>query len=408
MSVRPLRTPSYRRHKPTGQAVVTLSGRDFYLGRYGSRESRAEYDRLVTEWLSNGRGLPRPASADGSDITINEMLLAFDTWAEAYYRKGGVITGEVTNIRYAIKLLRQLYGSTMAREFGPLQLKTVRQAIAESGLCRNEVNRRTRIIVRAFRWAVSEGMIPPSVHHGLQAVSGLRRGRCDVRESEPVKPVPDAFVEAVRPHVSRRIWTMIELQRLTGMRPGEVCTMRTIDVDTTGRIWIYTPESHKTEHHGRDRKIYLGPTAQTILRPWLRAELTAYLFSPAESEAERRDEQRRNRKSRVQPSQPNRRRRPRTRAGERYDPNSYRQAIQNAIRKANREAERLAEAEGREFAPIPDWHPNMLRHAAATRLRREFGLDVARAVLGHSSPAVTEVYAELDATKAWEAMERIG
>jgi integrase len=57
---------------------------------------------------------------------------------------------------------------------------------------------------------------------------------------------------------------------------------------------------------------------------------------------------------------------------------------------------------------IPLWHPNQLRHNAATRLRREFGLDVARAVLGHSSPAVTEVYAELDGAKAAEAMERVG
>ena len=46
----PVRTPSYRLHKPTGQAVVTLDGRDLYLGRHGSPESRTEYDRLVTEW----------------------------------------------------------------------------------------------------------------------------------------------------------------------------------------------------------------------------------------------------------------------------------------------------------------------------------------------------------------------
>ena len=69
----------------------------------------------------------------------------------------------------------------------------------DSGLCRNEVNRRVRHDLRAFKWAVGEEMVPPSVHHGLQAVPGLRRGRADVRESEPVKPVPDAFVDAVRP-----------------------------------------------------------------------------------------------------------------------------------------------------------------------------------------------------------------
>jgi integrase len=358
---------------------------------------------MIAEWLANGRTVLQPASAHGSDITINELLLAFLGWAESYYRKAGRITGEVTNIRYAVRTLRELYGETLARDFGPSQLKTVRQAIIETGICRNEVNRRTRIIVRAFKWTVAEGMIPPSVHHGLQAVSGLRRGRCDARETEPVQPVPESLVNAIRPHVSRRIWAMVELQHLTGMRPGEVCTMRTIDVDTSGRVWIYTPESHKTEHHGRARKIYLGPAAQEILRPWLRSELPEYLFSPAEAEVERRGQQRRERKTRLQPSQQNRRRRrPRKCPGARYTNDSYRQAIQGGIVKANREIERIG------GDPIPRWHPNQLRHNAATRLRREFGLDVARAVLGHSSPVVTEVYAELDEAKAAEAMASIG
>ncbi len=205
-----------------------------------------------------------------------------------YYVKNGKPTTEPVNIRLAIRPLRQLYGHTLAREFGPLRLKTVRQAMIDSGLCRSEINKRVRHVLRAFKWAVGEEMVPPSLHHGLKAVPGLRRGRADVRESEPVRPVPDAFVDAIRPHVSRQVWAMVELQRLSGMRPGEVCSMRTIDVDTSGRVWIYTPESHKTEHHGRERRIYLGPKAQEILRPWLRPELTAYLFSPAEAEAERR------------------------------------------------------------------------------------------------------------------------
>jgi integrase len=81
---------------------------------------------------------------------------------------------------------------------------------------------------------------------------------------------------------------------------------------------------------------------------------------------------------------------------------SYRQAIGYGIDKANRA---IREAGGDE---IPYWHPNQLRHNAATRLRREFGLDVARAVLGHASPVVTEVYAEIDGAKASEAMERVG
>jgi integrase len=394
MSVRSLRTPSYRHHKPTGQAVVTLNGKDIYLGRYGSPESRAEYDRLIAEWLSNGRTLLVAASGTDSDLTINELLLAYLKFAETYYVKNGKPTKEPVNIGLALRPLRKLYGHTFARDFGPLKLKTVRQAMIDAGNCRNEVNKRTRTTVRVFKWAVENEMIPPSVHHGLKAVSGLRRDQANVRESKPVKPVPEAFVDAIRPHVSRQVWAMIGLQRLTGMRPGEVCIMRTCDLDTSGRVWIYTPETHKTEHHGRERKIYIGPSAQAILREWLRTDLSGYLFSPREAMEEYRTELRRNRKTPMTPSQKarTRKRKPRKEPGERYDTDSYGRAIKYGCKRAC----------------VPKWHPNQLRHNAATRLRKEFGLDVARAVLGHSSPAVTEVYAELDGAKAAEAMERVG
>ena len=65
---------------------------------------------------------------------------------------------------------------------------------------------------------------------------------------------------------------MVDLQRITGMRPEEVCIMRTGDIDRSGSIWVYRPGSHKTEHHGHDRKVYLGPKAQEILRDWLRGD----------------------------------------------------------------------------------------------------------------------------------------
>jgi hypothetical protein len=43
------RTSSYRHHKPSGQAVVTIDGKNSYLGRYSSESSREEFDRLVAE-----------------------------------------------------------------------------------------------------------------------------------------------------------------------------------------------------------------------------------------------------------------------------------------------------------------------------------------------------------------------
>lgn len=369
------RTPSYRHHKPSGQAVVTLSGRDVYLGKHGSPESRAEYDRLVAEWLSAGRRLPTAATGAASELSVNEVILAYLKFADAYYTKGGKPTIEPGNIRLSVRLLKKLYGHTNARDFGPLGLKAVRQAMIEGGGCRSEINRRVGRIVRLFKWATSEEMVPPSVHQTLQTVPGLRRGRADVRESKPVKPASEADVAAIRPHVARQVWAMIEVQRLSGMRPGEVVSMRTFDIDTSGRVWTYSPPQHKTEHHGKTRLIQLGPKAQAVLGPWLRPDPAEYLFSPAEAEAERKATLRAARKTPVQPSQVSRAKtKPARRVGSLYTVELYRRAIANGCKKAG----------------VAHWHPHQLRHSAATHLRREFGIDVARAVLGYSSPAVTD------------------
>ena len=80
------RIPSYRLHTPTGQAVVTISGKDFYLGKHDSPMRHAAYKRLIAEWLANHQLESRPAS---SSRTVNEILLAYLRHAQQYYRKHG-------------------------------------------------------------------------------------------------------------------------------------------------------------------------------------------------------------------------------------------------------------------------------------------------------------------------------
>ncbi len=123
-----LRTPSYRLHRPSGQAVVTLNGHHIYLGTHGSPESRAEYDRLLAEWLTNCRRLPTSVAVAGSDLTVNELAVAYLRYADSYYVKDGRPTSEQHNLRQAVRPLRQLYGHTLASAFGPLTLKAVRSA----------------------------------------------------------------------------------------------------------------------------------------------------------------------------------------------------------------------------------------------------------------------------------------
>ena len=70
-----VRVPKYRRHRASGQAVVTLSGRDHYLGPYGCPESCSRYTEAVGRWLANGRqAMPEAREAPRS---VTEVLLPF-------------------------------------------------------------------------------------------------------------------------------------------------------------------------------------------------------------------------------------------------------------------------------------------------------------------------------------------
>jgi integrase len=416
------RTPSLCLHKGSGQAVVRIDGKDHYLGKYGTPESEAEYDRLIGEWLANGRCLPKVGVKQG--LSVNELILAYWRHAEQHYRRpDGDPSDELHCIRSAMRPLRALYGHTAADDFGPLALKAVRQKMVETKgptgrlWSRRFVNASVGRIKAMFKWAAENELVPGPVYHALLTVRGLQRGRSGARETGPVKPVPEAFVDAVQPFVTPPVRAMIDLQLLTGMRPGEVVLLRAIDIDMTGKVWLYRPREHKTAWRGHDRVIALGPRAQEIVRRHLKPNVEAYLFSPRDAMEAHRAERRRRRKTKVQPSQVSRRQaRPKRQPGERYTVDSYRAAVQRGIEAANKAGLCDAcKAPGVEelcaacrLRQVPQWHPHQLRHTKATEIRREAGLDAARAVLGHRSPAITEVYAELDVGRAAEVMEKLG
>jgi integrase len=54
------------------------------------------------------------------------------------------------------------------------------------------------------------------------------------------------------------------------------------------------------------------------------------------------------------------------------------------------------------------WHPGQLRHNAATWLRKEFGVELARIILGHATAFTTEIYAEADRQQAMEVVGKVG
>lgn len=382
------RTPKYSLHKPTGQARVQINGKTYYLGKYDSPESHERYERLISEWFGSA------FDADRETLTISRLAILYVEFARQYYRKNGKETSEVACIQLALRQLVKKCGREKASKFGARRLKDVREGMIALNWSRTGINAAIQRINRMIRWGVENEYVRAEVYQACRAVTGLRIGRSKAREAEPVKPVPLDDIDAVEPFVNEQIWAMIQLQLVSGMRPSEVCLIRLSDIDTTGDVWEYQPSEHKTEHHGRQRLIFLGPKAQAILRPYLTADRSLYLFSPQNADAERSEKRRKNRNSPMTPSQAVRERKddPIRTPGERYRRDSYSRAITRACKQAK----------------VTAWAPNRLRHNAATELRKTYGLEGTRTVLGHSTTDMTSVYAELDFDAAKKIMRSAG
>jgi integrase len=391
--------------------------RDVLLGKYGTKESRAEYARVIAEWEAEGHRL---AHADhAKHVSINELILAFWEHAQQHYRReDGSPTSEIREYKAAFRSLKEMYGHTPAEDFGPVALKAIRdrwitqpvmirfcatdldtgkrvwkEKEIRQGLCRGVINQRMGRIRRLFKWGASQELVGVAVFQALGTLAGLQRGRSKARETKAVRPVSLALVEETLPDLPPTIADMIRLQSVTGARSGEICVMRGCDLDCSGAVWLYRPMGHKMAYRGLGRVIPLGPAAQEIVKRHLKPNTEAFLFSPRDAMDAFRQRQRAERKTPIQPSQQNRRKaKPRRRPGERYTPSAIAHAVRSACERAG----------------LAHWHPHQLRHSVATRIRREHGLDAARALLGQQSPQVAEMYAELDLAKAVEAVKLLG
>ena len=143
-------------------------------------------------------------------------------------------------------------------------------------------------------------------------------------------------------------------------------------------MWHVALKHHKTASRGKTRTLYFGPQAQAVLRPFLlKRPKGEYLFQPRDYLVEKHERA-------VHPRRPGAaqtERKSDKRIQDCYNKNSYRWAIAQACQKVG----------------VPHWHPHQLRHTAATEFRKAYGVEAARAALGHSHVNATEIYAEVDA-----------
>lgn len=410
------RIPKMTHHRARNQAVVRLAGRDIYLGPWGSKEAKTAYQRALAEHLDAHLAgktavdrvaavpatMPTPVvQAAGS--TIAELVAGYLQHAEIHYRKDGQETSEVDALRSACRPLLALYADTPVVEFDAERLGIVRERMIESGWVRTSINKQVNRLRRVFGWGVLKKMVPAWMPEALkpQVLPSLERDRCLARESEPVEGVTKTDVQAVLPHLSRQLAAVVEVQMLTGMRPGEVLRMRVRDIHFEGRngTWVYWPQRHKNEHRGHGRAVPIGPRAQTVLRQWIKPDLDAWLFDAGAAERERCEERRQTRKTPRYPSHVATQARKRAKsvvdpfAPRPYTREAYARAIARACKKAS----------------VPHWHPHQLRHARGEQVRDETGdLQAVADALGHRDLKSALRYAPSGLKQACEIAAALG
>lgn len=147
------RLPSYRHHRPTGQAFVELNGKRHYLGGFNTPRSKAEYRRLLAEWEARGR---QPL-VNPTDLTIVELSAQFMVHAKQYYRSpDGSPTSELACFKSIIGILVDVYGDTAAIDDGPMQFKATRAAMVARDWTRGTINKACSRVRAIFRWAAEE------------------------------------------------------------------------------------------------------------------------------------------------------------------------------------------------------------------------------------------------------------
>jgi len=364
------RPPRYCHHKATNRAVVYVDGKAVYLGAYNSPASKEAYRRVVSEWSAKPVSEPPPVAAS-SVLTIAEALVQYKSHAERYYH-----SREVDNLREALRPMREKFGYLPMCDFGPAQLRVLRNRWIEEGLARNTINARIIRLKRFFRWACSYELIETKVLDRLNTVESLMPGRGG-KETRPKAPVSWEVVEMTLPFLPEMVRAMVLFGWHTGARPAEITTLTTGVIDQSGDIWFARLEKHKTATWGHAREIPIGKSAQNVLAPWLRpSEPDEPIFSPR-----RVDERQEKRLGKKRPP------------GRSYSRAAFQQVVRRACRRAG---------------ISPAWSPNALRHAYGTRMRDVGGVEASQIALGHRKPDTTLIYTSNAKARMLDAVRALG
>ena len=275
--------PRLHKHS-SGQSRFRINGRLYYCGKHGSKEAKREYDRIVAEWFATDCSPSFGLQKD--DFTIAQLKVDYLKFADAYF--GSHRNSEALRIRYVMRPLLALYKDLPVKDFRQLQFKTVRDQMIQLGWARSHINASMKRILRMVKWGAVEDLYDESVYRTLQLIPGLKKGRTKAKESPNVEPVDEAVVLKTIEFCSPVVSDMVKVHLLCGCRPGEMVKLTPSLINRTSDVWEAKLEEHKTSYRGKARTIAFGKQAQAILMPYLARGDDEYLFSPSESEEQRR------------------------------------------------------------------------------------------------------------------------
>jgi integrase len=406
--------------------------RDKWFGKVSEvseREARAQFNIWCGKWRSEDR--VKNPKATQFTYTCTDLATDYLAHARRTFIKHGKMTSHVWEVAYAMQAIMDTFGKLPASDVEAPDLAALRDAMiygraGDDAAARSvrTVNGRLTAIKQAYAWARQKGLVTREALTDVMVVQPLVVGRCEATGPGEIAPVSADVVAATKAKCASPVAAMIELSWLTGMRPGEVILMRPVDIEVTEDVWLYYPSVHKMEHKDKQRIVALGPKAQDILRGFIDRPADAYLFSPAEAQAERSARRRATRKTQPFKSWYKAPAKDATkRLGDVYTESAYRKAIHHACRLAwpfpgRLPAKKLTAltpalqakyaAERKAWEDAHRWQPNQLRHAAATRMNTQFGLEDVSVNLGHSDLRTTRIYALPDVSKAVEIARKVG
>jgi integrase len=391
-----------RWHAGAGQWYVRIDGVQRYLGAE-EVAARGVWSSLRDEFV---RRQPAPVEEDSRPVKSEPKKISGLVLRYIEVMKGRVTDRRTwSRINAAMEMLLKHFGKSSPAEFRAKSFRFLREQFVK---CRREVDgmpvsrkwvNHLAAEVRAFvRWASEEELMPSEAAASVMLIKPLRIDQGG-RETEIRMPPEAGAVEATLPYLFSPVREMVELQLLTGLRPGELCELKPayfsrspgeqIQIPNTRKkvsamvvdgvlVWLYIPTHHKTLRKGKHRVIPMGPKAQVILAPFLDGRAPfAHVFDPRLSDRSRRLGGRVIKRDRM-------------RTG------SYWRAIRNAIRRANRQ--RPLDNPPRPL--IPHWHPYQIRHAAATSIGDQYDSEHAAAILGHSGTDAVGIYMQQAVNKA--------